>query len=305
MRAQSASDSRLDRLYQAPLGDFVAERNALAKSAGAEGAGIRALQKPTVPAWAVNQLYWQRRPVYDELIERAEDLRATHNAALRGRRADLREASRSHEEAVESALKTTLGLLADGGHPVTDATRQSIATTLRGLPGDEPPGRLTRQLQPRGFEMLGGAASQGKVRVGPPAPATKPERQATRGKQAEKGGDRVSDKEKKERAARLASARDRAAAAARDVRLAEQAVRREEFESARAGRDADKALRRVAAAEDALEQAKAELADAERASAVLVKARDSGEAKAKRAAEELADARDREEKARLALEKLS
>src|SRR5688500_5633651 len=64
-------DSEIDRLYQVPLAEFTAERNALAKRAGGQSAEIRALQKPTVPAWAVNQLYWKERRVYDELMERA------------------------------------------------------------------------------------------------------------------------------------------------------------------------------------------------------------------------------------------
>src|SRR3954454_2778965 len=124
------SDPEIDRLYQLPLADFISARNALAKGAGAGAAEIRALQKPTVPAWAINQLYWRRRKVYDELIARAEDLRATHLAAARGKGADLRGASREHEQAVEAALKATLALLAEDGQPVTDATRQAIATTL-------------------------------------------------------------------------------------------------------------------------------------------------------------------------------
>ncbi|HZI44113.1 MAG TPA: hypothetical protein VFD53_02770, partial [Ilumatobacter sp.] len=37
-------------------------------------ADVRALQKPSVPAWAVNQLFWRSRPVYDELIARAEEI---------------------------------------------------------------------------------------------------------------------------------------------------------------------------------------------------------------------------------------
>src|SRR5215207_3090079 len=152
MPRASKSDSQIDRLYQLPLGEFIAARNALAKETGA--ADVKALQKPNLPAWAVNQLYWRHRDVYDEVIGRAEDLRATHLATQRGTRADLRGASRDHEQAVDAALKATLSLLTEDGQPTTDATKQAIATTLRGLPGDEPPGRLTRPLEPRGFDML-------------------------------------------------------------------------------------------------------------------------------------------------------
>src|SRR5262249_50436158 len=115
-----------------------------------------ALTKPAVPAWAVNQLCWKDRDTWNELAAAADNARAVNRAVLAGRSGDVRSANKVHEDAVEKALKSTLSLLTEGGHPVTDATRQAIATTLRALPGDEPSGRLTRPLQPGGFEALAG-----------------------------------------------------------------------------------------------------------------------------------------------------
>jgi hypothetical protein len=143
-------EPEVDKLYQLPLEEFTAARNALAKDAGADRHEIRSLQKPPVPAWAVNQLYWKRRPVYDALIEAASTLRTAHKAVLSGKRTDLRAAGKEHEDAIENALKAALALLIESGNPATDATKQAIATTLRGLPSEEPPGRLTRTLQPGG-----------------------------------------------------------------------------------------------------------------------------------------------------------
>jgi len=288
----SRLDADIDRLYQGSPADFTAERNALAKRAGAQAAEIRGLTKPTVPAWAVNQLYWQNKPVYDRLIERAEDLRATHTAALRGQRTDLRGAGRAHEESIEDALKTVLALMKASGQPVTDATRQAIATTLRSLPGDEPPGRLSRQLEPRGFEMLTAAASQGRVR--PAAPAPKPSRPADANKDGKKDG--------KKEAARIAAAREALAAAARAVRDAEHVVRREEFEAARAARDAEKAEKAVTEAEETLQQAEQALADAKRAAAAASKTRDAAQAKAAKATTQLEAAQDKEQRAQAALD---
>ena len=288
MARSSAPDADLDRLYQVPLSEFIAERNAAAKRGGAAAGDIRALVKPTVPAWAVNQLYWRKRPVYDALIERADDLRATHQAAVKGRRTDLRGASRAHEEAVEEALKATLDLLADGGHPVTDATRQAIGTTLRSLPSQDAPGRLTRALEPRGFDVLAVAATQGRVKAAPPAPKVKPGAQP-----ADKG-----------KAAKIASAREALTRAGRAVRDAEHAARREEFEAARAARDAEKAERRVEEARQALEQAEAELDEAKKAAAVAGKAREGAKSRAERAVDQLADARLGEEAAKKALDAL-
>jgi hypothetical protein len=294
MARASKSDTPADRLYQLPLAEFIAARNALAKETGA--AGIKALQKPSLPAWAVNQLYWRHRDVYDEVVGRAEDLRATHLATQRGKRADLRGASRDHEQAVDAALKTTLALLSEEGQPVTDATKQAIATTLRGLPGDEPPGRLSRPLEPRGFDMLAAAAAGGgKVKAAAPAakapvvalPAGKPDRK------------KDADEKAAERQ-RLAAAREALAAATRATRIAEQAARREEFEAARAARDAERAQQRVKEAEAAAEEAQQALAAAEREAQDALKARDEANTRVKRARAEWDDLKEQEEKARRA-----
>jgi hypothetical protein len=149
-------DGDIDHLYQLPLDQFTTARNALAKQAGTDGAQIRDLEKPAVAAWAVNQLYWHRRVAYDELIQAAEALRAAHKAVLGGRAADLRGTGQAHEKQIDQATKATLAVLADQGQPVTDATKQAIVTTLRALPVEGPPGRLTRPQQPGGFEMLQG-----------------------------------------------------------------------------------------------------------------------------------------------------
>jgi hypothetical protein len=286
------SDSGIDRLYQLPLSEFVAARNALAREAG--DADIKTLQKPSLPAWAVNQLYWRHRGVYDDVTARAEDLRATHLATQRGKRADLRGASRDHEQAVDAALKATLALLEEEGHPVTDATKQSVATTLRGLPGDEPAGRLTRPIEPRGFDMLAAAAAAGGGKVKAAAPAAKAPVVALSPKADRK-------KDEAERAAereRVAAAREALAAAARATRIAEQAARREEFEAARAARDADKAQQRVKDAKTAVADAQEALSAAEREAADAEEARDTANDRVKRARAELAEMQKQEEKAR-------
>jgi len=292
------ADSALDRLYQLPLGEFIAARNALAKESG--DAAIKSLAKPNVPAWAVNQLYWRRRDVYDALAARAEDLRATHLATLQGKRADLRGASRDHEQAVEAALKATLAVLAEDGQPATDATRQAIATTLRGLPGDESPGRLTRPIEPRGFEMIAaGPAGGGKVRAA--APAKKTDISPLTPRKRDAGDARDDAAEKAAARERAAAAREALAAATRAMRIAEQAAKREEFEAARTARDADKAGQRVGEAEQALEAAKQTLADAKRDASEATKAHAEAQKRAARAQAEWDDLKAQEEKAREAL----
>ena len=133
------------RLYQLPLDEFTAARNALAKASGAAAAEIRALQKPPVAAWAINQVYWRGRPAFHALTAAAAALRAAHTAVVTGKKADLRAAGKAHEDALEAVVKLAIAILRDAGQPATDATRQAIATTLRALPAStDPPGRLTQ-----------------------------------------------------------------------------------------------------------------------------------------------------------------
>src|SRR5881409_2689097 len=108
-----ALQTQIDRLYQLPLDEFTSARNALAKGAGADTARIRALAKPPVAAWAVNQLRWRKRDVWDALIEAAENARRVNRAALAGRAGDVRAATEVHNHAVDDALRKTLTLLAD------------------------------------------------------------------------------------------------------------------------------------------------------------------------------------------------
>jgi hypothetical protein len=282
----------LDRLYQLPLDEFTAARNALAKDAGTKAGPIRALTKPPLPAWAVNQLYWRDRRTWDALIEAAENLRRANKAVLSGRSGDVRAAGTVHDEAIQDALKATLDLLSKSGHPVTDATKQAILNTLRALPADEPPGRLTRALQPGGFEMLAGLTITKSTKE---AKATKEPKEAKPAKeQAQSKAD----------AKALTHAREAAASADRALKDAEQAVRRHEFEIARATRDEERAEKAVTQARAAVEQAKADLASAQREHTDATDRREVAEEAAKTAASAVEIARRTAAAAAAALKKL-
>jgi hypothetical protein len=283
--ATSALEREIDRLYQLPLGDFTAARNALAKTGGPR---VRALVKPALPAWAVNQLYWRNRAAWDALVAAAEAQRRAHHAVLAGRKADLRAAGRSHDEAVDAALKAALAILADEGHPVTEATRQAVSTTLRAVPGDEPAGRLTRTIQPGGFEMLAGLTIAGAGRKPPrssPSPART--RETVRPTAPKRDVDRKA----------VARARAQVEGAARAVRQAEHAARREEFEAARAAREAGKTERAAADAREAYDAAREALEEAEAAVPRAVRAREATARRAQQSATALETARARLEQA--------
>src|SRR3954471_13275351 len=287
-------ESEIDRLYQLGPDEFTAARNALAKGAGADAAAIKRLTKPPIAAWAVNQVYWQHRDVYDALVTAAKELRQTHKTILAGRTGDLRSAGKAHETAVDQALKTALSLLAASGHPATDTTRQAIATTLRALPSADPPGRLRAALQPGGFEMLAGLSIGGGQggRAANKAAVSKKETAPARAEAAapfHRNTTHTPPKAPDPRAA--ARAREAAARAARELREAEHTARREEFESARATREAEKAARQLHQARGALATAQREVEEAEAAAAEAERTKAAAEERAEAAERALEEAK--------------
>jgi len=262
-------EAEIDRLYQLPLDEFTAARNAVAKDAGGEAGRVRALGKPSVPAWIVNQLYWRDRPTWDALIAAAENARKVNRAVLAGKSGDVRAANAVHDEAVEAAFKAALALLGTSGHPATDATRQAIATTLRALPANEPPGRLTKPIEPIGFGALAGVTVAAGPRTREPARNLEPvrhsksARERTLQKQAE-------------------------AAAARQLKDSETAARRQEFEKARLEREARRAEATLAKAREAVERANTDLDRAERDAREAAAASHAAAERARKAHEALA-----------------
>ena len=159
-------ENEIDQLYQQPPGEFTAARNALAGRAGAGAAEIKKLQKPNTAAWAINQLYWKQRRVYEKLLTAADRLRAAHGKRLAGEKADVATTEAAHRAALDAALGAARSLLQQAGDPVTPATVTALSETLDALPGPEPPGRLTRPLKPRGFEALAGLLVGGSSKPG-------------------------------------------------------------------------------------------------------------------------------------------
>lgn len=162
----SAYDEAVATLYRAPLEQFVTERKRLAaelKAAGdKEGAARFAkLGRPPVSAWAVNQLWWQARDAFDDLLASAERLRLGDVAA-----------SRAHRDATATLRARAASLLTEAGHGAADATLRRITTTLSALAANggfdpDAPGALGADRDPPGF----GAAGFDALSAPPPRPA--------------------------------------------------------------------------------------------------------------------------------------
>ena len=155
----------IDALFQGPLTEFTAARNALAarlKKAGhAEAAGqVKALTKPSAPAWTVNQLYWKHRIQLDRLLDAGQRFRKAQAAQLEGSSADLREPLEARRAALADLSGRAAKILTDAGSPATPDTMRRVTTTLEalstyaGIPDTPQAGRLVDDVPPPGFEAL-------------------------------------------------------------------------------------------------------------------------------------------------------
>jgi hypothetical protein len=181
----------VDDLFRLPSAEFTGARNALAarlkKSARgeekAEAARVKVLSKPSVSAWAVNQLYWNHREAFDRLIasgERFHKAQASHGG---GKIADMRTALDARRDALTHLTDLATSLLRDAGpnpgqNPSSD-TIHRVTTTLEGLSAyasrsDGPqPGRLTHDVDPPGFESFGAFVPAAGFAKAQPMPSPK------------------------------------------------------------------------------------------------------------------------------------
>jgi hypothetical protein len=155
----------IDALFRLPLSEFTAARNALAtrlRRAGrsTEADAVQALPKPSIPAWAVNQLYWLHRRAFDDLLSISRRFYDAQVAQLSGKSVDIREPLDARRQALSDLSRLAVEHLRTAGHAATHDTTRRIVTTLEALStqtakgSDHRPGRLVEELEPPGFEAL-------------------------------------------------------------------------------------------------------------------------------------------------------
>jgi hypothetical protein len=167
-------------LYGLPLDEFTKARDALAKDvrqAGDKEAAdeIKALRKPPVSAWAVNQLARRHPQELKALVKAGEGLRKAQRAAVGGGGPDaLRDATRAHRERLDeltSVARNELG--------AESTTLQRVVQNLRTASVDKEAskallaGTLTGDVEQSGFGQLLSAVPAGGFRK--PRPRAKPE----------------------------------------------------------------------------------------------------------------------------------
>jgi hypothetical protein len=157
-------DDDLDSLFQVPLSEFVEARKSLAarlKQAGrtVDADRVKTVAKPAISVWTVNQLFWRYRDDFDELIAAGQQFRRAHTSRS-GKPSELTGALNSRRDALNHLSELAETLLREAGHNPTLDMMRRIATTLEAmsayaaLPDGQAAGRLTKDLDPPGFESL-------------------------------------------------------------------------------------------------------------------------------------------------------
>ena len=164
---KSKLDDDVDVLFTLPLAEFIGARKALVTRLKKdrrtnEAEYVNTLAKPSISAWTVNQLYWHYRDEFDQLIEAGERFRKAQSSRSGAKVADMRVALDARREALADLSDLATTLLSDAGHNPSLDTIRRITTTLEAVSAyassaDGPtPGRLTKDVDPPGFESLAG-----------------------------------------------------------------------------------------------------------------------------------------------------
>jgi hypothetical protein len=269
-----------DDLYGLPLDQFVPERSALVKSLRAEkrrdeAAPVAALRKPSVAAWAVNQLVRSQGTAIGELYAAGDALRDAQAALLDGSgdgRA-LRAANERERAAVDTLVQAARGLLDPDGHELSATVVERVADTLHAAALDESAreqvraGRLERELRHVGLGLGESVFAAAPAKPPKAAKPAKPAKPATTAKPAKRDRELQAREARKQAEAAKQAERERAAAQ-KAARAAETAARRRVERSRSALRNAEqrreRAARALAEADEALQAAQAEAGEAAR-----------------------------------------
>jgi hypothetical protein len=237
-------DEATDHLYSVDLDAFVPERTRLARElrdAGDRSAAeqVAKLKKPTVAAWALNQLARKRRRDVDLLLDAGHRLRQAQEGVVSGAdREAFEKAQKTQRDALRRLTQQASQLL--GG--ASSQALSQISGTLRAAAVSEEGrellarGRFTTPLEPEGFDVFGALPA-------PPA-ASRSKKQARTQKandELKKAKERVRELEKEARAAereaeRLKGEWKKSERAAESVRVAVTAAQRELTQAQRRAR---------------------------------------------------------------------
>ena len=203
----------------------MAARTALVKELKADGrkddaAAVAKLRRPSVAAWALNQVAREKPDLVETAIDAGEKLRAASDAAVAGRPGELRAATAAERTAANAVVKAAaahLGARADATAPallatirvaaldeeVADQLRRGVLVTEQEQPGfgfgmdvDRPALTLVPDLKPKAKKAT---KSTGQARRRPrpprhrqpPRPPSRPSGRRRRGRRSGKRSGRA------------------------------------------------------------------------------------------------------------------
>ncbi|HEV8628704.1 MAG TPA: hypothetical protein VGV61_00200, partial [Thermoanaerobaculia bacterium] len=269
MPAKAAGvEEEIRALYHGPLAAFIADRGALAKRLRQAGDGresaVRALRKPSLSAWAVNQLFAGEAKAMAALVAAGERARATQQRVTAGGDAKpLREAIATIRAETTRLAARAVALLAAADRPPGEAIVERLRTDLEALALDPATAQVAARrwldddLEAPGFELMAAlqVAAAGTRPATPVLSPARPSKEtATRGTAtvhrlddrrsavAERQQREAEDRRQRERQAEI----ERLAAA---LARSEEAAAAAQREAERAAKLAEHTAREAAAAE--------------------------------------------------------
>lgn len=162
-------ETTIDELYALDPDDFTGRRNELAKELRGEGRRaaaeqVKELRKPSLAAWAVNQLARRNRREVDLLLDAGHRARDAQRGLIEGDDSGgLEQALATERKALQALNAAARELLRERGSEPQPALLQKISQTLRAAAVTDEGrealarGRLARELDPAGFDVFAGA----------------------------------------------------------------------------------------------------------------------------------------------------
>ena len=219
----------IDALFQLTPPEFVTARNALAtqlKKAGQNDVArrVKALPKPSISAWTVNQLYWKHRAAFEKLLANGERFRQAQVSRLAGKGTDIHKLLNERREELSAMSRLSAQILQRSSGAAPSGVMRRITATLEALSvygtlaGAPSAGRLVEDVDPPGFDALAALVP----RVGDDSRAVSPSKVLTfqkeaktpKGKPKSVDDEKVREQKKKEQ---LKAARDAKQEAAREL----------------------------------------------------------------------------------------
>lgn len=272
IRREMKLEDEIDDLFRLPLAEFTSSRNALAARLKKDGRAndadrVKLLTKPSISAWAVNQLYWEYREEFDALIATGKRFRAAQASRPAGKAANIRDSLDARREALVNLSDLASELLSEAGHSPTLDTLHRVTTTLEAMStyallGDGPAaGRLTNDVDPPSFESLASLMSGGVGFGSAGASSSTPARKPAGAEPSARQKASAREEARKLRQARIAAAKVslqeakkslvEARAEVQSLEGAQKKANAEAKEAEKYRRDAEELLKKATAASDA------------------------------------------------------